>query len=152
MNRRSIRSLSGAPDIDLDDPALMIRVRDAEERVTLRADAAREQFRRSLRRKLFDPHLFGEPGWDILLALYVIDDVERRLSIAELTAITHVPLTTSLRWLAYLEEQDLVSRTAAPNDQRVVLVELTDEGRQAMESYFSHARDPVAPRATAGVV
>ena len=152
MNRRSIRSRSGAPDIALDDPELMTCVQDPEVRETLRADAAREQFRRSLRRKLFDPHLFGEPGWDILLALYVIDDVERRLSIAELTAITHVPLTTSLRWLAYLEEQDLVSRTAAPNDQRVVLVELTDDGRKAMESYFSHARDPIAHSAPADMV
>ena len=150
MNRRSIRSRSGAPDIALDDPELMTCVQDPEVRETLRADAAREQFRRVLRRKLFDPHLFGEPAWDILLALYVIDDVERRLSIAELTAITHVPLTTSLRWLAYLEDQDFVSRSTAPGDQRMVLVELTDDGRRAMESYLSHAREPVVSR-SAGV-
>ena len=148
MNRRSIRSHSGVPAINLDDPAQLTRVQDPEEREMLRADAARERFRRGLRRKLFGPHLFGEPGWDIMLALYVIDNVERRLSIAELTAITHVPLTTSLRWLTYLEEQDLVSRSAAPNDQRMVLVELTDDGRRAMESYFSHARDPVSFEAT----
>jgi len=148
MNRRSIRSHSGAPTINLDDPARLTRGQDPEEREMLRADAAHERFRRGLRRKLFGPNLFGEPGWDILLALYVIDNVERRLSIAELTAITHVPLTTSLRWLAYLEEQDLVSRSAAPNDQRVVLVELTDDGRRAMESYLSHAREPVTFEAT----
>ena len=146
MNRRSIQSYSGAPAINLDDPEPVVRVQGAEERERLRADAAREQFRRGLRRKLFGPNLFGEPGWDILLALYVIDNVERRMSIADLTAITHVPLTTSLRWLAYLEEQDFVSRSAAPNDQRMVLVELTDDGRRAMESYLWHAREPVASR------
>ena len=148
MNRRSIRSQFGAPTIKIDDLELLTRVQDPEEREMLRADAARERYRRGLRRKLFGPHLFSEPGWDILLALYVIDNVERRLSIAELTAITHVPLTTSLRWLTYLEEQDLVSRSAAPNDQRMVLIELTDDGRRAMESYLSHARDPVAFEAT----
>jgi len=150
MNRRSIRSHSGAPAKKLDDLEQLARVRDPDEREMLRADAAREQFRRGLRHKLFNPYLFGEPGWDILLALYVIDDVERRLSIAELTAITHVPLTTSLRWLTYLEEQDLVTKSAAPNDQRIVLVELTDEGRRAMERYFSHAREPMASK-SAGV-
>ena len=146
MNRRSIQSYSGAPAINLDDPEPVVRVQGAEERERLRADAAREQSRRGLRRKLFGPNLFGEPGWDILLALYAIDNVDRRMSIAELTAITHVPLTTSLRWLAYLEEEDFVSRSAAPNDQRMVLVELTDDGRRAMESYLSHAREPVASR------
>jgi len=34
----------------------------------------------------FKSEFFGEPGWDILLALYVIDDVERWMSIAELTS------------------------------------------------------------------
>ena len=116
MNRRSIWGYSGAPAINLDDPQSVARVQGAEERKKLRADAAHEQFRRGLRRKLFGPNLFGEPGWDILLALYVIDDVKRWMSIAELTAITHVPLTTSLRWLAYLEEQDFVSRLAASRD------------------------------------
>ena len=150
MNRRSIWSYSGAPAINLDDPQSVARVQGAEERERLRADAAHERFRRGLRRKLFGPNLFGEPGWDILLALYVIDDVERWMSIAELTSITHVPLTTSLRWLAYLEDQDFVSRSTAPGDQRMVLVELTDDGRRAMESYLSHAREPVVSR-SAGV-
>jgi DNA-binding MarR family transcriptional regulator len=139
MIRRSIRSYPVSPTVDRGScgrPAL-----NPEQREMLRANAAREQFRRRLRRTLFDPHLFGEPGWDILLALYVIDDVERRLSIAELTTLTHVPLTTTLRWLACLEEQGLVSRTIAPNDQRMVLVELTDKGRRAMDSYFSPAQD-----------
>jgi DNA-binding MarR family transcriptional regulator len=140
MNRRSIwsdfdsRAIRGDAD-RLTDPT------SSEQRQGLRAEAVREQFRRALRRKILDEHLFGEPGWDILLALYVIDEVERRLSIAELTAMTHVPLTTSLRWLSYLEEQDLISRSMAPHDQRMVLIELTDDGRRAMETYFKEARE-----------
>lgn len=141
MIRRCIRSQTGSAVFRFDRPARLTQPSTPQQREILRADAAREQFQRAFRRKLFDEHLFGEPGWDILLALFVIDDVERRLSIAELTAKTHVPLTTSLRWLAYLEERDLLQRSIAPNDQRMVLIELTDEGRQAMETYFRLTRE-----------
>jgi DNA-binding MarR family transcriptional regulator len=141
MNRRAVRSHPGSPAFHFDDPDKTPHAPSPEQQEVLRADAAREQFRRHLRRRLFDPHLFGEPAWDILLALYVIDNVERRLSIAQLTTITHVPLTTALRWLAHLEEQDLVSRAVAPSDQRMVLIELTDAGRRSIDSYFIHARE-----------
>jgi DNA-binding MarR family transcriptional regulator len=114
-------------------------------RETLSAQAARERFLRSQRRKLFNPHMFGEPAWDILLALCEIDNVERRLSIAQLATITHVPLTTSLRWLSYLEDQDLVSRSIAPHDHRVVLIQLTDEGRRTMQSYFREVLESDEP-------
>ena len=140
MTRRSIRSQTRTPAFSFGGADMPSSAPTPQQREVLRADAAREQFQRALRRKLFDENLFGEPGWDILLALFVIDDVERRLNIADLTAITLVPLTTSLRWLGYLEERDLISRSTAPNDQRMVLVELTDKGRRAMENYFAHAR------------
>ena len=140
MTRRSIRS-HGSPAFRFDRHGRRAPTSTPQQREVLRADAAREQFERAFRRKLFDEHLFGEPGWDILLALFVIDDVERRVSIAELTAITRVPLTTSLRWLAYLEERELLSRSVAPHDQRMVLIELTDEGREAMETYFRLTRE-----------
>ena len=145
MNRRSVWSRFDSPamraDLDPQSPT-----HTPEQGQNLRALAARERFLRGQRRKLFNPHMFGEPAWDILLALCEIDDVERRLSIAELTAITKVPLTTSLRWLSYLEEQDLVSRSIAPHDQRMVLIELTDEGRRTMERYFRQKLDIAEPQ------
>jgi DNA-binding MarR family transcriptional regulator len=144
MNRRSVRGSQGSPAFHFDDADRLPEALTPEQRQILRDEAAREQRRRGLRRKLFDPYLFGEPAWEILLALYVAD-VERRLSIAQLTAVTHVPLTTALRWLALLEDQDLVSRTIAPDDQRIVLIELTDSGRRAMNAYLSRARDDAIP-------
>jgi DNA-binding MarR family transcriptional regulator len=146
MIRRSIRNHPGSAAISSDRSARRSAAPSPEQQEILRADAIREQFRRGLRHKLFDQRLFGEAAWDILLALYVIDSVERRLSIAQLTTMTQVPLTTALRWLACLEEQDLVSRSTAPGDQRIVLVELTDRGRRVMESYFEHVREAEASR------
>jgi len=134
MTRRSVSSR-------FDQPAMRAGPDPQAPTQNLRALAARERCLRGQRRRLFNPHMFGEPAWDILLALCEIDEVERRLSIAELTAITNVPLTTSLRWLSYLEEQDLVSRSIAPHDQRMVLIELTDEGRRTMDRYFRQKLD-----------
>ena len=144
MHRRSVRSSLSSPAFHFDDADQRAQALTPEQRQTLRDEAMREQMRRGLRRTLFEPNLFGEPAWDILLALYVIDDVERRLNIAQLTAITHVPLTTALRWLAHLEDQDLVSRSIAPADHRMVLIELTDFGRRAMEAYLGRAQDAAA--------
>jgi DNA-binding MarR family transcriptional regulator len=145
MNRPSIWSHFDPPSIRA-DPDRQPSTPTPEQQESLRARAARERFLRGQRRKLFNPHMFGEPAWDILLALCEIDNVERRLSIAELSAITHVPLTTSLRWLSYLEDQDLVTRSISRHDQRMVLIELTDEGRRTMERYFRETLNSTQPQ------
>lgn len=77
----------------------------------------------------------------MLLALYVIDNDRRRLRISQLSKITNLSLTTALRWLDYLEEQDLVRRRPSPVDRRVVEIELSDKGRVALDDYFTHARE-----------
>jgi len=107
----------------------------------LRADATRVQSSRELRRKLFDPHIFGEYGWDILLALYVSETIRGRLNTTELCDHSGAAMTTALRWLDFLEERDLINRYDSPVDQRIVYVELSDKGRMAMDTYFIKIRD-----------
>jgi DNA-binding MarR family transcriptional regulator len=85
--------------------------------------------------------MFGEPAWDILLALYVIDRDQRRLSTRQVTTLAGQPLTTALRWLDYLEQQELVERGANPFDQRVVYVELSARGRAAMDEYLTQLNE-----------
>jgi DNA-binding MarR family transcriptional regulator len=122
---------------DLDRPEILT----ATQRELLRKDAAKVQFSRNLRLKKLDGAILGEPAWDILLALFVIDNDRRRMNIRQLAKATHIPLTTTLRWVAALEERNLVRRQLNPLDQRVVQVELTEEGRNSMESYFALMRD-----------
>jgi hypothetical protein len=112
-----------------------------EERELLRVDATRVQSSRELRRKLFDKHIFGEYGWDILLALYVSESVRGRLNTTELCEHSGAAMTTALRWLDFLEERDLINRFDSPVDQRIVYVELSDKGRMAMDTYFLKIRD-----------
>lgn len=108
----------------------------AAQRKILCERASQIRFSRELRRSSFDRNIFGEPAWDILLALYVIDDDKRRLSLRELATLASQPLTTSLRWLDYLEDQELVVRRPNPFDQRVVFVELSPKGRASMDEYL----------------
>ena len=121
-----------------------------EQRQMLREQALRIRYYRELRRDLFDPNLFGEPAWEILLALYSIDWDRRRLNTGELAKLADLALTTALRWLDYLVEKDLVARNPNPFDHRMVYVELSDKGRAAMDDYIMRLRGAELFRANAG--
>ncbi|MEL6878868.1 MAG: winged helix DNA-binding protein [Pseudomonadota bacterium] len=105
------------------------------------ADAARKAYDvRRARGTIFgDPDLFGEPAWDILLDLYVAHNEGKAVSVSSACIGSASPPTTGLRWLGVLTEQGLVTRDHDPEDQRRVLVKLTDSGLSAMDRYFAEA-------------
>jgi DNA-binding MarR family transcriptional regulator len=99
--------------------------------------AGRELFRlRVLRNNIFPAAMFGEPAWDILLALYCGLDGQRP-SITTLTDLIKTPTTSVTRWVDYLEAQRLVTRVPCPFDRRVALVELTEKARANLDWYLS---------------
>ena len=100
-------------------------------------EVAREELARRRRRaKVLPEDMFGEPAWDILLQLYV-EQQGRHLTIARLTSYLELPATTVLRWLNYLQEKQLIRREGHPTDQRSVIVELTTNAIEAVDTYFS---------------
>jgi DNA-binding MarR family transcriptional regulator len=82
--------------------------------------------------------MFGEAAWDMMLVLYVTEKSNARYTVNGLVELAGVPPTTALRWLDYLEQQELVARSPNPTDKRVYYVEITDKAREAIEAYFSH--------------
>ena len=92
---------------------------------------------RRLRSEYFKKPMFGEPAWDMLLALYAGSADGPRQSVGRLTRASGSPPTTALRWLDYLVKEELVVREPNPTDGRSDFVELTDKGRTAMERYLS---------------
>ncbi len=89
---------------------------------------AKEEYRqRRAREQFFDPALFGEPAWDLLLDLFIQRAAGKAVSISSASVASGVPSTTALRWIGLLEEQKLVRRTACPSDKRVSWVELSEE-------------------------
>ncbi|HEY0628413.1 MAG TPA: MarR family transcriptional regulator [Sphingomicrobium sp.] len=109
---------------------------DASQRLPLTAKARDELSRRRARKRYFHRDIFGEPAWEILLALYVTDESGARLTISKLAEWIGVPLTTVVRWVKALEEELLVERVEHPTDRRIVFIRLLDQGRTALDSYL----------------
>ena len=92
---------------------------------------------RARRSQIFKSAMFGEAAWDMLLALYITDESEARHTVSGLVSLSGVAPTTALRWLEFLENERLVSRTPKPSDRRVSLIALTDKARELLDTYFS---------------
>jgi DNA-binding MarR family transcriptional regulator len=90
---------------------------------------------RARRSQHFGKAIFGEPAWEMLVILYILDG--RRVTVGRLATMIDAPQTTALRWLQYLEERSYIARRDDPDDKRVVCIELMDEGRERLDAYFS---------------
>lgn len=91
---------------------------------------------RRIRMQFFHPGFFGEPAWEILLALYITEESEARFTASKLAEWIGAPLSTVLRWVKALEEQSLVDRIDHPTDRRICFIRLLDKGRKALDSYL----------------
>ncbi len=81
--------------------------------------------------------LFGEPGWDILLDLFIAEQRRSELQVSSVCLDASVPSTTILRWIARLERDGLIYRVADNSDARRRYVKLTDGGRALMYSVIN---------------
>ena len=103
---------------------------------------------RRARDRLFNRQLFGEPAWDMLLALYCLPTRGELLTVSSLALASAVPQTTGYRWQASLMEQGLIERGPRGVDLRKQFMRLTDEGRRLLESYLTrlfYCDTPVPP-------
>jgi DNA-binding MarR family transcriptional regulator len=91
---------------------------------------------RRRRSAVFGKAMFGEPAWDMLLLLYAFAS-EARQTVTRIAESSGASKSTAIRWLDYLEQQQLVRRMAHPVDRRTVFIELTERGRHSMELYLS---------------
>lgn len=104
------------------------------ERSKLRARASELLKISRLRREHFAPSMFGEPAWEILMTLYLND---ARFTVTRLGEYTGLPVTTTVRWVNYLEKEKLIARNPHPTDMRMAVIELTTKGRERLDRYFS---------------
>jgi len=83
----------------------------------------------------FSSAMFGEPAWDIYLALYVAEGAGESVSIGQAAEMAGVPQTSAKRWIEYLEKEHLVVRRAHDSDARRALIGLTQQGREELDAY-----------------
>lgn len=99
---------------------------------------AKKQLRdRQLRRQFFSRAIFGEPAWDVLIVLYISEFSGRQLTVGRLVDWIEAPLSTTQRWIAYLEKERLVAKESHPADKRMAYVRLLDKGRAILEEYLA---------------
>lgn len=122
---------------NVEQPHRNIANGNATRRAILIAEAKNSLIARRARSAFVDSSILNEPGWDMLLALYIAEESEARNSISRLTEFSGAPLSTALRWIDHLGRLGLTSRVAHPTDVRTSFVELTNEGRDALDSYFN---------------
>jgi DNA-binding MarR family transcriptional regulator len=144
-------SLEGPPTVDrakLEPSSRAALIMAHVERLATEAGAAdcadncSPQFVRSVlaaraaRRQFFNPDLFADPAWDILLELYALRCEQHRTSVSKLCIAAAVPTTTALRWIEKLQSEGLLEREADKNDGRRVWVEITDQGFDSVKAYL----------------
>lgn len=91
---------------------------------------------RRLRDRFFEPGLFADPAWDILLDLTVARAEHRRVSVTSLCIAAAVPATTALRWIAQMSDAGILIREQDEEDRRRAFIALSDRAADAMARYF----------------
>jgi hypothetical protein len=98
---------------------------------------------RQARGRFFDPALFGDPAWDMLLDLAAAHGEGAQVSVTSLCIAAGVPATTALRWLTQMVESGIFIRVPDPADRRRAFIALSDQSLAGMAGYFASLRAPV---------
>jgi DNA-binding MarR family transcriptional regulator len=98
---------------------------------------------RQARTRFFDPELFGDPAWDMLLDLAAAHGERAQVSVTSLCIAAGVPATTALRWLSQMVESGIFIRVPDPADKRRAFIALSDKAIGAMAGYFASLRTPL---------
>ncbi|MDQ0251078.1 exosome complex RNA-binding protein Rrp42 (RNase PH superfamily) [Sphingomonas kyeonggiensis] len=93
------------------------------------------------RSQFFSEKICGEPAWDIMLDLFVAKANGMNVSVSSACIGSGVAPTTALRWIAMLEDNNIIFRKFDPEDQRRSFLELTESANDRMNRYFDYIRD-----------
>jgi DNA-binding MarR family transcriptional regulator len=105
---------------------------------------------RRLRAKVLNGELFGEPAWDMLLALYCLPERGLIMTITALNYCAEIPQTTGYRWQSVLLREGLIERGSRDMDGRCQIVRLTTKGRSVIDQYLARLFHCGTPDSLAG--
>jgi hypothetical protein len=98
---------------------------------------------RQARGRFFDPALFGDPAWDMLLDLTAAQGEGVQVSVTSLCIAAGVPATTALRWLTQMVESGIFVRLPDPADKRRAFIAMSNGALAGMANYFASVKGPV---------
>jgi hypothetical protein len=105
---------------------------EAARPVTAARIRARIKARRQ-RDRYFDPTLFADAAWDILLDLAASRLEDRPVSVSSLCIAAAVPTTTGLRTIKQMVDRGLLVRRSDPADARRTFIGLSPQAARAMD-------------------
>jgi hypothetical protein len=108
----------------------------AQERAQARAWADRLYDERRRRDALFPDGLFGEPAWDLLLAMFLAREKGQAMILCKAYKAAGVSDTTGRRLLDRMEAEGLITRRRAPRSRKMRIVELTDMAAERLIDYL----------------
>jgi hypothetical protein len=108
-----------------------------EERARARAWADRLYAERRRRDALFPDGLFGEPAWDLLLAMFTAREKGQAMILCNAYKAACVSDTTGRRLLDRMEADGLITRRRAPRSRKMRIVELTDLAVERLIDYLA---------------
>jgi DNA-binding MarR family transcriptional regulator len=86
---------------------------------------------------MFNGHLFGEPAWDMLLALYCLPARGEILAVTSLSYAADTAESTGHRWQATLMNEGLIEKGPDILHGTRQLVRLSPKGRTLLENYLT---------------
>lgn len=92
---------------------------------------------RRRRDDLIGAGLFADPGWDILLDLYVNEMEGALISVSSACLASGVATSTALSWIQKLVSRGLVIRERDRRDGRRTFLRLTTEATDAIERWIN---------------
>ena len=118
----------------LSDPNLLD---PAGDRTAVRAWAERLYAERRRRDALFPDELFGEPAWDLLLAMFIAREKGQAMILCRAYRAACVSDTTGRRLLDRMEGDGLITRRRAPRSRKMRVVELTETATEQLVTYLA---------------
>ncbi len=103
----------------------------------LRYVAEREISIKKMRASYFPSTVLEDAGWNIMIDLFVQQQLGRDVSITSACLASGVPPTTALRWIEVLENEGVVVREDDESDRRRRFVRLTEQASASMVDYLS---------------
>jgi DNA-binding MarR family transcriptional regulator len=94
--------------------------------------------RRTIRVQLLPEGLASDISWSILLDLFLADEREQDIDLADCGSRWGVSDTTAVRHIAALIEARLAVRGTDPDDQSLGSIRLTPGGREILSRILDH--------------
>jgi len=89
------------------------------------------------REKSFPQGSFSDPGWQLLIDLFVQQASGKNVNVSSACVGSRAPSTTALRYITDYIGKGLLIRTPCKNDQRVYWLSLSEEALAGMTDLFS---------------